>query len=272
MSIVARQQRNSNDFVYPKREIYLLLPAFLGFAAFYLLPVEYIFRSAFWKSTFDHTFAGLDNFQQVIQNNYFQTACINMFVLMFGMIILVFILSVPISVFIRENREHLWLHGILLLSVFIPSAALGSAWLILPTFFNTALEKLLTLGTWKTLGISISVLLVGYASLDPHAEEASLIDGVSFLQRYWYIVFPQMVPSMLFSLIYTAVQSQRLYREAYILFGEYPSSDVYLLQHYMNHHFRKLNYPLLSSAALIELAMIIALFYAGYLVWRKRKQ
>ncbi|QTE70172.1 sugar ABC transporter permease [Clostridiales bacterium FE2011] len=250
----------------------MMLPALGGFIAFYILPFEYIFRSAFWQTSFNHSFAGALNFLQVIQGRYFSIASINMISIMFEMVFSVFILVIPISVFIRENRDFSWLHIILLLMVFVPSAALGNTWLIIPQISYTNHLALLAMATWKSLGIPASIMLVGFAALDPHQEEAAQMDGATFVQRYYWVVFPQMGPSLLFMLVYILIQSQRLYRESYILFGDYPTTDVYLLQHYLNHHFQKHNYPLLSAATLIELAFVLVLIFAMSVIWRKMKR
>ena len=66
---------------------------------------------------------------------------------------------------------------------------------------------------------------------------------------------------MLFALVYLVMVSQRLFREAYVLYGAYPSESIYMVQHYMNNHFARLNYPTLASAA-----MLLTVFLAGLML------
>ena len=60
-------------------------------------------------------------------------------------------------------------------------------------------------------------------------------------------------------------RSFRVYKEAYLLFGEYPSEGVYLLQHYMSQQYMKLNYPYVSAAATVLMLLCAMLYGAGLL-------
>ena len=47
------------------------------------------------------------------------------------------------------------------------------------------------------------------------------------------------------------VNSFKVFKEVYMLYGAYPSSSIYMLQHYMNNQFFSLNMQKLTSAAYI---------------------
>ena len=42
-----------------------------------------------------------------------------------------------------------------------------------------------------------------------------------------------------------------MYRESYLLFGDYPHESVYLMQNYMNNNFYAVNYQRLSTASIL---------------------
>ena len=49
-----------------------------------------------------------------------------------------------------------------------------------------------------------------------------------------------------------------MFREVYLLTGDYPYEKLYMLQHFMNNTFRSLDYQKLSAAAvLLALVMIV---------------
>ena len=98
-------------------------------------------------------------------------------------------------------------------------------------------------------------------SLDGEQEQAAALDGANALERLVYIIFPQLKSTMLFALVYLVMVSQRLFREAYVLYGAYPSESIYMVQHYMNNHFTKLNYPALATGAIV----LTVFFMAGLL-------
>lgn len=59
----------------------------------------------------------------------------------------------------------------------------------------------------------------------------------------------------------------------YLLQGDYPNRNLYLLQHFMNNHFAKLNYDLLTTAAftLYTVIFIIIFFGARWQQWYIRE-
>ena len=54
------------------------------------------------------------------------------------------------------------------------------------------------------------------------------------------------------------INSFKVFREVYLLTGDYPYDTIYLLQHFMNNKFKSLDYQALSAAAvLMSLVMIV---------------
>jgi multiple sugar transport system permease protein len=73
-------------------------------------------------------------------------------------------------------------------------------------------------------------------------------------------------PTILFVTILSLISSFKVFREVYLLTGDYPYEGLYTLQHFMNNTFKSLDYQKLSAAAVImAIAMVIiiaALFIA----------
>ena len=65
------------------------------------------------------------------------------------------------------------------------------------------------------------------------------------------MTLPNIVPALLFSLILSVANSFRIYRESYLLYGQYPDDSVYMLQNFLNNQFMRLNYQTISAAAII---------------------
>ena len=61
----------------------------------------------------------------------------------------------------------------------------------------------------------------------------------------------------------------RIYRESYLLYGNYPDESVFILQNFQNNHFAKLNYQYISTAA-IFFAVIIYTIVAVVFVAEKK--
>lgn len=55
------------------------------------------------------------------------------------------------------------------------------------------------------------------------------------------------------------INSFKIFREVYLLTGDYPYDSLYLLQHFMNNTFRSLDYQKLSAAAIIMSLFMLVL-------------
>ena len=73
-----------------------------------------------------------------------------------------------------------------------------------------------------------------------------------------------------FTLILTVVNSLKIFRESYLLYGYYPDEGVYMLQNYLNNHFAKLNYQNIGAAAVLFAVVvysIVAILFALEKKW-----
>ena len=61
--------------------------------------------------------------------------------------------------------------------------------------------------------------------------------------------------------ILSIINSFKVFREIYLLTGNYPYDSLYMLQHFMNNMFRQLDYQKLSAAAVL-LAIVIVILIA----------
>lgn len=62
------------------------------------------------------------------------------------------------------------------------------------------------------------------------------------------------------------MQSFKVFRETYLLSGDYPHDSIYMLQHYMNNMFSALDIQKLTSAAILMVAaiwIIVAALFRG---------
>ena len=63
------------------------------------------------------------------------------------------------------------------------------------------------------------------------------------------ILLPLISPTILFACIVAVMNYFLLFRDTYMLYMENPPAQVYMLQHFMNSNFYKLNYQRLGTAA-----------------------
>lgn len=259
-----------------KRETLLLLPGLIGFLTFYVVPIWNVGRYSLSFSAFDNSFVGLCNYIQVLKNPYYQLALTNTFRFSLVSIPALLVLAFLMALLMRGSPKPF--QATLLLPGFIPSAAVVGIWLSLMTAlqgFSIIPESqiqeaaIISLFLWKNIGIFTLIMLSAFKGIPSEISEAACVDGASTWRQLLAIKLPLMLPHILYGVIYALVCSLKIFREAYLMFGNYPGKNVYFIQHYMNNHFAKLNYHTLSVASILFLLPLLLIF--GVLLWMERK-
>jgi multiple sugar transport system permease protein len=65
------------------------------------------------------------------------------------------------------------------------------------------------------------------------------------------------------------INSFKMFRETYLIAGNYPDQSIYMLQHYMNNMFKSLDYQKLTSAAFLMALVIVLLVLTLFVVERR---
>ena len=115
------------------------------------------------------------------------------------------------------------------------------------------------------------LLLAGLVTIPTDQYESADLDGASGLQKFFYITTPQMWYSVFFALIFSVINAFKCFREIFLIGGEHPSSELYMLQHFINNSFNNLNYPKLSVASVLLLVIIVAFFGVFYVFIRRKE-
>lgn len=64
--------KHTKHFIYPRRDAWFLLPGFLGFALWYLVPFGMSLAASVMENSANAHFAGLENYAAVMQSSYFR--------------------------------------------------------------------------------------------------------------------------------------------------------------------------------------------------------
>ena len=124
--------------------------------------------------------------------------------------------------------------------------------------------------TFEEFGIEIIVydkeVIDKNYPIERAVTEVAELESATKWQIFWHLKLRYLSSSILFVTILSLINSFKVFREVYLLTGDYPYESLYMLQHYMNNMFRSLDYQKLSAAAiLMSLVMIVLigiLFFA----------
>ncbi len=265
-------------------------PSLLGFVLFYLLPFVNGLYFSLVDSPFNGRFVGLHNYLALLKNQSFLTALANTGRFTLVCVPLNVILSLGVALLLNQKIQGSNLfRTIFITPLVIPVASVVLVW---QAFFDingvlnsvihalglTAVDWLktewsmvtiLVVYLWKNIGYSMVLFLAGLQSIPVEYYESARIDGANRLQEFFRITLIYLTPTTFFVFVISTINSFKVFRETYLIAGEYPHSSIYMLQHYMNNMFMALDYQKLTSAAFIMAVFIVAVVLLLFIVERK---
>lgn len=252
------------------KEKLLMLPGLAGFLLFSVIPFGMSVIYAFVRTPFDFSFIGFDNILKTIRNEYFQMSLGHTIIFTFVSVLITVLLSSALTFLFSYSGTTL--HAPLMLPVLLPTVAIALIWKMmfgqdsfLYSIGSDPMTSLYALFIWKNTGIYVIILLSAMSQISRDTLEAAAIDGAGVFRRFRWIVFPELAPTLLFVCIYAVMSSFRIFREAYLLYGAFPDTSVFMVQHYIYNQFTRLRYPEVASAGLLYaipvILLVAVLFY-----------
>lgn len=269
---------------------WFLLPSFAGVCIFYFIPYIDVFRRAFFSAA-GGEFQGLDNFKTVLTNPAFQLAVKNTGLFMLVCIPLLLSLSLVIAVWIyRYSKIGNFLKTGFLLPMAIPVAAVVLLWRILfddQGLLNGVLDRwgtgtcewmdtrwafviLVVSYIWKNLGYHIVLWLAGLSMIPDQIYEAAQMDGASDRVIFFRITLPNLLPMLFIIAVLALLNSFKVFREVYLVAGNYPNESIYMIQHLFNNWFRDLALDKMTAGAVLLSILLILLIFLLQKAWEDR--
>lgn len=254
--------------------------SFLGFALFYLLPFLLSSAYAMVDNPIRMKPVGLQNFRELFQNPYFMRGLSNTAVFMGISIPLNMLLSLLAALLVNQLKKWSSFLGLVfLIPLVLPTATVAFFWEnifdihgILNRFLDAlgiegidwlqskyALLVMVLVFLWKNIGYNMALFINGLNNIPEEYYECASVEGATSLWKFRKVTLVYLTPTAFLVFIMSFVNAFKVFKEIYIMTGQYPSDSLYLLQHYMNNMFLSLNYPKLVSAVYILTAVIVVL-------------
>lgn len=253
-----------------------LLPSLLGAGIFVLLPFLDVLRRSFITAASEQ-FVGIENYRQVMQNQAFQMAAVNTIRFMAVCIPMLLVLSLGAAVLLLSGSYFIKFikTGYLLpMAVPVASAAIffkllfdRHGWVnLLVVKMGGEAQDFLSSGKafwiltacyiWKNIGYDMVLWLAGLSSIPIEQYEAAKVQGAGKWQCFLYITMPQMKQTLFVTGLLSFINAFRVFREAYLIAGDYPHDSIYMLQHLFNNWFTNLDIQKMTAAA-VMLVLIV---------------
>ena len=253
--------------------LFFIVPSFAGVALFYIIP--FIISLGYAAANADGQFVGLTNFVVLLSSEAFQLALMNTARFMAVAIPLNIALPLAIACILVKATGGGWWKAIFMSPLVIPSAC--AAFFFQSLFMSNGLVSRIfgaktdwlqtkyafaiavAVYVWKNMGFNLVLALAGLADIPKAYYEWASIEGMGKTRMFFRITLIYVTPSLLIMFVMSFINSFKVYRELYMLAGNYPNESIYMLQHYMNNQFAMLNYQNLTAASFM-ITFIIAAF------------
>lgn len=256
-----------------------VLPGLTGVLIFYLIPFADVVRRSFLRAA-GSGFAGMQNYRQVLTNQAFLLAAGNTARFVLVCLPLLLVLSLGIAVLLQKQvRGKDFLKSAYLVPLAIPAASVVLLWQI---FFDSrgmlngwlmhlhlnAVDWMNTDASfwvlvfsyiWKNLGYDVILWTAGLLGISENIYEAARVDGAGEVQCFFYITLPNIRPAAFTIVILSFLNSFKVFREAYLVAGNYPQERIYLLQHVFNNWFTELSVDKMAAGSVL-LCIVITVF------------
>ncbi len=265
-----REKRSSGLF---------LVPSFLGVMTFFVVPFIVIIYYALVDNPITREFVFLDNFKNIINNAAFRMAVSNTVKFAGISVPLAVVLSLLLAILLESKIPfRSQFRTFFLTPMMVPVASVVLIWQVLFHYNGVANDMLAVFGggpidwfksdlgrivltilfLWKNLGYNMILFMAALSSIPKDILEVARMESATALQTFFHIKIRYLSSTILFVTIMSLINSFKVFREIYLLTGDYPFDSIYMLQTFMNNTFRKLDYQKLSSAAvLMSIAMVI---------------
>ena len=259
-----------------------LSPSLLGVGVFFVVPFGVVVYYSLIDGVGTRNFIGLENFQKLFTNSAFLLATRNTLHFSLIAVPLAVILAIVLAVML-EARIPLksQFRTFFLSPMMVPVASVVLIWQVLFNYNGSVNELMAVFGSekvdwllsehaqvvvmilflWKNLGYNMILFMSGLSNIPKELLEVADVEGAGELYKFFGIKLRYLSPTVLFVTILSLINSFKVFREVYLLAGDYPYESLYMLQHFMNNTFRTLDYQKLSAAAVImALVMVVVIW------------
>ena len=274
--------RNKTTRTTRKRKLLsglFLAPSFIGVLVFFILPFMVIIYYSFVDNPINGEFVFLDNFKMIVKNEAFKRAVRNTASFSAIAVPLAVVLSLLLAIVLEAKLPFRSQFRTFFLSpMMVPVASIVLIWQVL-FHYNGAVNDVLgvfgadkidwmksqyaiivivILFLWKNLGYNMILFMAALASIPKDILEVARLESATPLQTFFHIKIRYLSSTLMFVTIMSLINSFKIFREVYLLTGDYPVETTYTLQHFMNNKFKSLDYQILSAGAiLMSLVMIV---------------
>ncbi|HEF5874857.1 TPA: sugar ABC transporter permease [Burkholderia cenocepacia] len=267
--------------------LWFVLPGFALFTVFVLYPIVSSIWLSFhhWDGMTPMTFAGLDNYRELLQSDTFTVALKN------NVLWLVLFLAAPplglaLALYLNQNVFGIRLVKSLFFAPFVlPGVVVGLvfSWFYDPTFGllklivghgipvlgdpRYATYGVIAAALWPQIPFCMILYLTGLTGINGEIVEAARMEGARGFTLLWHVILPQLRPATFMAVVLTVIGALRSFDLISLMTGGGPFDSSTVLAYFMVDQAIKYYREGYSAAIAVVLFAIMLV----YIVWQLRK-
>jgi multiple sugar transport system permease protein len=275
-------------------------PILLLFALIRGYPIIETIRLSFYNyhiTQLRRPFVGLANYENLLQDDSFQTALLNTIAFCALAVTITLLLALSIAILLRSIERAAPVFELLfyipVVTPWVPAAVIWK-WIYDPafgilnytlSFFGVArlgwlqdpsliLYAIVAVSVWKLFGYFIVIYGVGLRAIPEELLEAAELDGATAWQRLTHIILPLMRPIILFSVIICTIICFNVFAPVYVLTASAQGAPAYdfkvvVGEIYQNGFvFYHMGYA--GAECVVLLLFVLSLIIVQFLAFRER--
>lgn len=257
-----------------------LFPSLAGVLLFFVLPFLVVIYYSMVDNPINKQFVFFENFVKVFNNAAFQQAASNTMKFSLVAVPLAVVLSLLLAMMLESEIPFKSQFRTFFLSpMMVPVASIILIWQVLFHFNGIVNDFIAIFGAdkvdwiksshaqvvivilflWKNLGYNMILFMAALSSIPKDILEVAILESATPFQIFFHIKLRYLSSTILFVTIMSLINSFKVFREIYLLTGNYPYDTIYMLQHFMNNAFGQLDYQKLSAAAIMMSIVMVVL-------------
>ena len=257
-----------------------IIPSLVGVLIFFVIPFGIVIYYSLINNPVMKDYVGMDNYKALVHNTAFRKAARNTAVFSAVSVPLAVVLSLGLAVLLeRSIPGKSILRTFFLSPLMVPTASVVLVWQVLFHNHGTVNQVAEMFGgepidwlksskgqlvivlmfLWKNIGYNMILFMAALSGIPRDMIEVAELEGAGAWYKFVHIKLRYLSPTILFVFILSMINSFKIFREVYLLTGNYPYDKLYMLQHFMNNTFNKLDYQKLSAAAVLFAIIMIVI-------------
>ena len=223
----------------------MVAPFMILFAVFFLYPILSGFYYSFfdWNGVKTPDFAGLANYENIIESRDFSRAMTNLFFYILITVPLGIGMALGLALLVDSftGRWASFFRNAFFMPVVLPAflAATIWRWIYAPNFgllntilgwfgipsinflndTGTMLYALIGVDVWASAGFNMVIILAGLKNIPVELYEAARLDGASKRQQIMHITLPMLGPVLFFVFTYGLISAMQVFDKPWLLTG-----------------------------------------------------